>query len=364
VPSKLPAGCYWDRSGRGHWYTTYLDANSKQRRKKIAGPDATLSDLHRAMEERDGIYRDSLAWLAEQFEKSPQFAGVSKAMQKDYRYCRMAVCDYPTRKPGVTIGSVPRGDFTPPLVQKLVDGLAIARGPTAAKHCHGYLKRIFNWGIARGYCTDNPCKAIEMPKERKRRRLPDKLVVSRLVAFAQERGELSPHTEGSCPHYIWIVLQVARLCRLRGIEVLTITDAQLLDEGLLCLRTKGSAANVTRWNPDLRTAVEAAQEHRNRLWKGRPTQIDPKKRVLIVNTIGDTIKPYAWQNTWKRFMDMAVREGVIEEAERFGLHDMKRRGVTDTRGTKAEKMEASGHSSLQILKVYDMSVPVVDAAGE
>jgi len=55
---KLPNGAYWDNSGRGHWYTIHQDADGRQHRKKIAGPDVRLSDLHRLMEIEHGGLHD------------------------------------------------------------------------------------------------------------------------------------------------------------------------------------------------------------------------------------------------------------------------------------------------------------------
>lgn len=48
----------------------------------------------------------------------------------------------------------------------------------------------------------------------------------------------------------------------------------------------------------------------------------------------------------------------------FGIHDLKRRGATDTKGTKADKKDATGHKSDAMLEVYDHSVPVVPATGD
>ena len=52
----------------------------------------------------------------------------------------------------------------------------------------------------------------------------------------------------------------------------------------------------------------------------------------------------------------------MTEKEKFGLHDMKRRGVTDTIGSKVDKLEASGLSDFKILGTYDKSKPVVKPA--
>lgn len=366
--SKLPDYCYFDPSGRGRWYTLMTDAEGRQRKRKLAGPDATLADLHKASELLRGRPIDCLEWLAAKFEASAQFARVSDSMKKDWRYCRRVLSQHPTKQPGISVAQVPLADWDAPMVQILVDQLGEVRGPSSAKHVYTYLKRLWNWGHGRGYCGRNPApaKTIELPPERKRRRLPDQAPLPRLITFAQERGSRPSRTQGSCPHYIWMALELAYLNRLRGKEVFWAHDGDEREEGFLCRRSKGSADTVTRWNDRLRAVVKAAQAKRTRIWKERnmPTPLAPERRPLLVNTSGSAIKAYAWQNAWRRFLDLAVSEGVIKEEQRFGLHDMKRRGATDTRGSKADKLESTGHSSLQMLKVYDTSVAVVDPAAD
>jgi hypothetical protein len=54
-----------------------------------------------------------------------------------------------------------------------------------------------------------------------------------------------------------------------------------------------------------------------------------------------------------------LSEGAIEESQRFGLHDLKRRGTTDTQGTRADKQEAAGWKDADMVDIYDFSIPVV-----
>ena len=49
--------------------------------------------------------------------------------------------------------------------------------------------------------------------------------------------------------------------------------------------------------------------------------------------------------------------------EWFGLHDMKRRGTTDTIGNTSNKLDATGISNKQVLKIYDKSIPRVNVPG-
>ena len=54
----------------------------------------------------------------------------------------------------------------------------------------------------------------------------------------------------------------------------------------------------------------------------------------------------------------------MTEDQRFGLHDMKRRGATDATGTKAEKQQKTGHKSARMVDAYDLSIAKVKPAGE
>jgi len=46
----------------------------------------------------------------------------------------------------------------------------------------------------------------------------------------------------------------------------------------------------------------------------------------------------------------------MTKEEWFGLHDIKRRGTTDTEGTAEDKLEATGHKSRAMLPLYDKSI--------
>lgn len=363
-PTKLPQRCYWDPSGRGHWYTKFT-VDGKSRRAKIAGPTARLSDLHKIMEHRNGVTVDCLNWLWSKFKESPQFTQLSKSSQDDWSYCSRIIEQHPTKIPGLKVGQVALVEWTPVLMQKLIDQIAKTRGPSAAAHTARYLRRICNWSVLRGYLRSSPVpERFEMPKERQLRRLPTKLVVSNLVTFGQESAGRPAHTKGSCAAYIPWTLVLASRCRLRGIEVFDLTDASLVPAGIVCRRRKGSQDNITQWTPELRQVVQAAQAYRNQLWseQGRPVPMDPAQRYLLVTDTGGQIKSSTWQSAWRRFLASAIAAGVITEDERFGLHDMKRRGATDTKGTKAQKMDATGHKSRSELDKYDFELPIVAAS--
>jgi len=130
------------------------------------------------------------------------------------------------------------------------------------------------------------------------------------------------------------------------------------------VRRKGSSDNITLYDETLKDAVNAALRFRELVWQRRKKviPINPKDRSLIVGVSGQPITQSTWQSAWKRFLNLAIEEKVITKEEWFGLHDMKRRGITDTPGGKSAKQEAGGHSDPRMLEVYDLSVPIVEAS--
>lgn len=67
---------------------------------------------------------------------------------------------------------------------------------------------------------------------------------------------------------------------------------------------------------------------------------------------------------WQRFITLAIADGEIDSEKRFALHDLKRRGVTNTTGTRADKQEASGHRDAKMMDVYDLNVPTVSPSAD
>lgn len=363
--AALPAAVFFDHRGNGVWYTLNYDEGGRQRRKNIASRTASLSELHRIMEERDGVDRNSLVYLCEQFHSSTQFSKLKPNTKDDYCYCRDVLLTIPT-KLNMPLGELAVRKFTPALVQRLVDRIADEGTPSKAAHALRYLRRTMQWGRNRGYVDSNPAMGIEAPVERKRRRLPAQGVMKMLIERARERGQLKRGQKGACPAYLWYVMEIGYLCRLRGIETVTLTDANALEDGVLTNRRKGSRDNVVRWSPRLLTAWQAAEAYRSVVWHKNsiPVSREAVRRPLIVAAHGGPLKKSSLDTAWQRFITNAVEAGAITTEQRFGLHDLKRRGITDTPGTRAQKQEASGHRDESMMDVYDLSVPRVTPSAE
>lgn len=362
-PAKVPTGMYWHPNGRGRWITVYRVAG-KQKTKTLAGPAASLADLHQAMEAFKGTATGTLAHLVEQFEHSQEFRELAPATQRDYEFSAKGLKATKTRTG--PLGEQPLAGWSRPMCQRLIDKIAKDRGPSAANHALRYLKRLFRWGMNRGHCADNPAKGIEAAKERKRRRLPTQASYNAALAYAMECGSKTPHTKGSCPGYLWAVIELAYLLRLRGIEVLDLTDAAALENGIHVIRRKGSRGNITEWSPRLRAAWDYLSERRQTIHQKRKTAVrmHAHQRHLVVAEDGNPLARDSLSSAWDRFIKGAIKAGKIAAEDRFALHDLKRKGVTDTTGTWADKSQASGHKSDTMRDVYDHQLPVVKPSGE
>lgn len=191
--------------------------------------------------------------------------------------------------------------------------------------------------------------------------MPTPETYSRLVAFAQEHGSRKAHTECSVAPYLGPLMVITYLCRLRGIEAVTLTDANSSEAGVISNRRKGSKDNVTEWNEDLRAAwnalvqlrIEAMERH------GRPGHIQADKRPLVVCQKELRLSKSGLDSAWQRLMDLATTGDapVLKPGEEFTLHSLKHRGITDS-----EKPEDGGHKSPAMRDRYDHRLPVVKPA--
>ena len=363
--AALPAAVYFDQRNAGVWYTLHYDETGKQRRRNIAPADVSLSELHQIMDEASNVDRGTLRYVCEQFHNSDRYKKLSPKTHDDYCYSRDVLLNIPT-KLGKPLGDLAVNFFTAALVQRIVDRIADEGTPSKAAHALRYMRRVLQWGRNRGFLEVNPALGIEAPIERKQRRLPRLSVMDALIDRATARGRLARNEPGGCPEYLASVMELAYLCRLRGIEVVTLTDANELEVGILTNRRKGSRDNIVRWTPRLRAVWDGAKALRARIWEHRksPIPIAASKRFIIVASHGGPLRKTSLDTAWQRFITLAIADGNIDPEDRFALHDLKRRGITDTTGTRADKQEASGHRDAKMMDVYDHSIPVVSPSAD
>lgn len=364
--TRKPEGCYWDGSGRGRWYTSWRDEAGRQRTKSIAGPKATMAELHAAMEAFNGTKRGTLNHLVSLFEQHQEFRDLAPATQRDYQHHAKLVCAVAT-KSSMLLGDAPLRQWSRPMCQRLIDQIGKTSGPSSANHALRYLKRLFRWGANRGHVASNYADGVKGPKERKRRTLPEDRIYMDALAYAKECGTKPERTKGSCAPYLWAVMELTYLLRLRGAEALDASDAwegtnEQGEPGVWVSRRKGSRGNFTRWNPRLRAAWDALKARRKAIWdkRGTASPLHKEDRPIVVSACGGRLKSSSLSSAWDRFIKAAIEAGKIPADARFSLHSLKRRGITKTQGTWADKKAGGGHLSDSMQAVYDFSVPTVD----
>jgi site-specific recombinase XerD len=369
--SRLPVGIYWDPSGAGRWYVRTPDPKRGHLvARVVAGAAARLSDLHAIVEARKGgSAKGTIAHVLDAFHVSGAFKRLAASTRKHYADYARAIKTYPTR--AGKLGDLLVDRLEPPVFRTLVDRIACGDAdtpgyPTKANHWLRYLKRAFGWGVQHGACTTNPCRAVECVPEVRNARMPARLVFRKVQMYARACSMLGAREPGSLPPYLWAAMEIAYTARLRGIEVLTLTDAHDWDDDLLTNRRKGSRDNLVRKNSGLAHALDALRVYRAQVWARRKRGIPlrPEQRSVFVGEDGEPLTRAGFNTAWGRMMRAAIRDGVIAAEQRFGLHGLKHRGVTDTKGTTAEKQDAAGHKTPAMTHLYDHELRRVEPAGE
>ena len=284
----------------------------------------------------------------------------SVATQRDYRWCSNVVVAYKGRG-GASFASLPIAGMRQPLFRTLLDRFQSEGAPSKGNHVLRYLRRLFSWGIEFGHCKDNPARGVRTLKEKAEFKMPSPEALADVLAFARSRGQIKGHAAGSVSPYLWAFIVIAYRCRLRKVEVLTLTEGQIDDVGIVTSRRKGSLDNHVRWSDDLRAGVDHLRAYRGVVWKAKkmPVPVQRAAWPLFVTSAGSTVSETTLDSAWSRLMDAAIRDGIITADDRFSPHGLKHRGITDSKDKAS-----GGHVDPRMRRRYDHEVPVVDPAGK
>ena len=145
--------------------------------------------------------------------------------------------------------------------------------------------------------------------------------------------------------YPWIapMMEIAYLCRMGAIEVRSLTESDLLEEGVFVERRKDSMNEITKWSPRLLKAISDASNLR---------KSTTENRLLFVSSSNGSILKTSFDSAWRRIRSKSLENGLTKS---FNFHDLKAKGVTD----HTEK--ASGHRSKKMQAVYDRKPSLIDA---
>lgn len=350
---KLPDRVWFNASGAGKWMLNYYDETGKRKTRRICGAEATLAEIHQAAEAQIEKKIDTFATLSFEFQQTHAWNKLSPLTQKDYLNCRVTIINRPTSNG--KLGDVPLKQWTVGLIRKYRDKRAADSESRANKEL-AYIKRIFSWAYEYEKVAINPATGIK------------KLTIAPRQHYAEDRdyNYLLNIAKQSGYWYVAPAMELAYLCLMRMSEVLDLTDANELEAGLLINRRKGSKTNIIEWQPRLRAIWDDLKQKRNTILQDRkqPSPIKADKRFLFIsertgNRIGDSTMQTAMQRIHAAASAQAKTDGV--EFHHFTFHDIKRRACTDYIGNK---MDATGHRSASMMKIYDVSIQQVKPTRE
>jgi integrase len=303
---------------------------------------AALSDVWKAYEAvQADAPRRTLAWIIDQYLGSADYKRLALSTQKDYQKYRRHLCEAKLRN-GSEFGQVALDSITPGVLRKYMDKRS-EKAVVQANRELAFLSAVFSWARERDIVKTNPAQGVRRNIEKPRDVYvtdDDYLRVYRLA------GERYP--------YLQPLMELAYLCRMRLAEVLDLTRANLRPEGLHVVRRKGSRDNITLWTPRLRAAVDLALAQPRAC-----VHLDDRRNYLLPGRDGGRLKETTVQTAWHRLIREALERGL---AQRFTIHDLKAKGVTDT--DRADQLAASGHKSQRMLNVYDRLPQPVKPSGK
>ena len=304
---------------------------------RLCSLEAPLSEVWRAWERVQGRNTDSLKWLLTSFNASDDFALLAPATRDGYEGYKKVITGRKVAG-GEKFGDTALQNITMRTMRKYLD--TYPAKTTGNRHVQ-YIKSAWNWASQRfeNVPEKNPCIGVSLNKERPRDRYVDNKDYN--LVYNVALGMRVP--------FFAYAMELAYLCRARRSEVFAFTLDDVLDEGLLLRRSKGSMDEITLWTPRLKAAVAGCRT----IYPSAPRQL--VGAPLIHNRIGRGFTKNALDSAWQRIITKALDNGL---AKSFTYHDLKAKGVTD------HKMENAGlHKSKKMQAVYDRlpkQIPATD----
>jgi integrase len=272
----------------------------------------------------NGASDRNVEWLIRSYFKSKQFLQLAANSQK--LYTQLA-----NKYLLPVFGQMEPKAVTPLHVRKFMDKLG-DRVESTANRCHTVLSTVFGWGYERNIVTVNPVLGIKKHKEKPRSRYIEDWEFDLVYKISLESS------------YPWIapMMDIAYLCRMRAIEVRSLTESDLLTEGVFVNRRKDSMNEITTWSPRLRKAISDASKLRKSI---------TEDRLLFVSSSNGSIPKTSFDSAWQRIRRHALENGLTES---FNFHDLKAKGITD------HATKSGGHRSKKMAAVYDRKPDTIE----
>jgi len=271
---------------------------------------------------------DTLDWLMGEYFKSGKAQKLTERTRTEYQAYARRIGDFKTAS-GSRFGDCTITAITRRTIAGYLDKYP---APISANRHIQFLKAAWNVVRRTHDIPDNPCTGVNLNEQRPRERCPTLAEIKAVRSLATG--------------YLPMMIDLAYLCRARRSEINAMRVGNVLEQGLLVERGKGSESEITAWTPALRQAVAQCRAYN----AGAPTPIDGA--YLIHDKQGKPITKNTFDTAWQRLMAKAVAQGV----ERFTFHDLKSAGYSD------QQVQWAGHKSERMHRVYNRRLRVVDPA--
>jgi len=218
-----------------------------------------------------------------------------------------------------------------------------------------FLSNVMNWGFERGHIDKNPCKGVKPFKSKTR----DRYVTDKEYQVVYDLA----------PDNIKAVMEIAYLCAARSGDVRLLRLGDIKEDGLFIEQSKTGKKQIKLWTPRLQAAVKLA--------KKQPSEITTT--FIVHNKKGQPYTAKGLKGMFGKLVDKAMGicrrvKGETDEeyeakkaeftkqyppqfTERYSLHDLKAKGISDYQG---DKQHFSGHKTTSMMETYNRTADVVD----
>lgn len=265
----------------------------------------------------------SVAILFGEYLESKQFNGLANSTKKKQRMYAETL--------EKSFGKMSAASIKPSHIRKYMDMRGQATEVTANRE-FSFLAKAFAWGYERGRVPANPCRGVRKFSEKPRDRYITDAEYSAVYAAADQ--------------VVRAAMEISYCCAARISDVLSITNDQLDDVGIMIKQGKTGKKQIKAWSPRLRDAVNAA----------RSAQKTRSLTRVVANEKGQRITQDAFSHRWKKAKTKAAEQHPDMKFD-FTFHDIKGRSISDYEG---DKQRFSGHKSAQMVQTYDRKTEVVD----
>lgn len=198
------------------------------------------------------------------------------------------------------------------------------------------LSAVYTKAVGRWYVADrNPCNSVERNDQKKRTRYITDAEYKAVYAYM--------------PPKMQIAMELALLTGQRQGDLLSLSWAQVTEEGILFTQSKTGKRLRVGLSPRLEAALVRA--------KGMLPHLP--RRYVLRNEEGAPYCAAGFRAIWQRHMRTALRGNKRRPAvlkERFTFHDLRAKSVSDSKSLQ-DAMDRAGHTSMAMTRgVYDRGI--------